>query len=151
MLGMLGVIVQNNVLKNTVQISQVVTPGEKYLVRFLNPPAFSRVCGVEEIATWLLFATQEEANTFVAQSSGPQPGAQVPGKPSESPPPTPPAAKPNGNDSDPRDAKTEDEPALPSAEPVSPAAVKDLEMKLKKDLEPDISGGSDGPKPGNKS
>lgn len=149
MLGMIGVIVQNNVLKNTVQISQVVTPGEKYLVRFLNPPSFNRVCTVDEIQTWLLFNTQEEANTWVAQSQGPQPGAQVPGKPSESPPSTPPDAKPNGNDSDPRDAKTEDEPKLPPAMPVSP---RDLEMELKKDLEPDISGGSDGPKkPGNKS
>lgn len=68
MLGMIGIIVQNNEIKNTTQILQVVKPGDKFLVRFLNPPAFSRVCLTEEIQQWLLFQNQDEANAWVAGS-----------------------------------------------------------------------------------
>ena len=118
MLGMLGIIVQNNEIKNTTQILQVVTPGERYLVRFLNPPAFSRVCGVEEIQGWLLFTTQEEANAWVkASTNQPQQGDLPLGKPPV--PSDPPAAKPNGNGNDLQDKGTDNPPPeLPPAAPV---------------------------------
>ena len=78
MLGMLGIIVQNNEIKNTIQIMQEIKLGEKYLVKFLNAPTFNRVCNTEEIQTWLLFATQEEANSWVASSQKPPPEATAP-------------------------------------------------------------------------
>ena len=69
MINMIGIIVGDNQIKNTAQIIQVVKPGEKYLVKFLTAPVFSRVCTVEEIQTWLLFQNQDEANKWVVARS----------------------------------------------------------------------------------
>ncbi len=69
MLNMIGIIVGDNQIKNTIQIIQEVKPGEKYLVKFLTAPVFSRVCTVEEIQTWLLFQNQDEANKWVVARS----------------------------------------------------------------------------------
>lgn len=87
MLGMMGIIVKNNQIQNTIQILQEIKPGEKFLCRFLNTPSFSRVCQVEEIQQWLLFQDQDEANNWVASSQQPPPEATAP---------TPPPAGGNG-------------------------------------------------------
>jgi len=73
MLGMLGVIVQNNSITNTTQILQEVEPGKRYLVKFCNEPAFNRVCQIEEIQGWLLFQNQAELNVWIQKSSGAPP------------------------------------------------------------------------------
>jgi len=78
MLGMLGVIVANNKLTNTVQIIEEVEPGKRYLVKFMNEPVFNRVCQVEEVQSWLLFSSQEELNVWIQKSSGAPPPGSVP-------------------------------------------------------------------------
>ena len=91
MIGMVGVVIENNVIMNTTNIQREVKPGEKYLVRFLNPPQFSRVCNIEEIQQWLLFASQQEGQAWIdANSQQPQP--QPP-----TPPPETPEPQTNGN------------------------------------------------------
>jgi hypothetical protein len=121
MLGMMGIIVKNSKIQNTIQILQEIKPGEKFLCRFLNSPVFSRVCEVDEIQSWLLFQDQDEANAWVASSAGPRPEeATAPALP-------PAAAGGNGalNENDAADPSepekpaeiTEDKPA-----PIVPAA-----------------------------
>ena len=89
MIGMVGVVIQNDVILNTVNIMQEIKPGEKYLCRFLNPPAFQRVVAVEEIQQWLLFQNEKEGRAWVdANSQQGQvgaPGAEV--VPGPTPPP----------------------------------------------------------------
>lgn len=138
MLGMLGIIVKNNQIMNTTQILQVVKPGETYLVKFLNPPVFNRVCTTEEIQTWLLFATQEDANAWVAASSGPAPGKETQA----------PAGKNGvGEDTPGKDLSPGDEKELTHPDDDTPegaeiiAAKPVTEAEVKKLLEPDISGG----------
>ena len=95
MIGMVGVVIENNVIMNTTSIQREVKAGEKYLVRFLNPPQFSRVCNIEEIQNWLLFANQQEGQAWIdANAQQPQPGAMPPGPP---PQPETPEPKDNGN------------------------------------------------------
>ena len=81
MIGMVGVVIQNDVIVNTTNIMQVVKPGETYLCRFLNPPAFQRVVPIEEIQNWILFQNQKEAEAWVQSNSQ---------QPTPPPPPTPP-------------------------------------------------------------
>jgi hypothetical protein len=81
MLGMLGVIVANNKLSNTVQIIEEIDKGKRYLVKFCNEPVFNRVCQVEEVQSWLLFQNQEELNTWIQKTAGaPPPGKEDGGK-----------------------------------------------------------------------
>jgi len=146
MLGMLGIIVKNNQIKNTTQILQIVKPGELYLVKFLNLPVFSRVCTTEEIQTWLLFDTQDEANAWVESSKQPPPGAQGPGKLSAVAPTTPPAAKPNGSDNDLPDEGTDDPDPEPEITPATPVDASRFE-RPGPSSEPNPGGHPDGPDP----
>ena len=79
MIGMVGIMIQNNTIVNTVQILQQVREGEKYLCKFLNEPTFSRVVNVDEIQQWLLFDSMDEGNAWIAARR----------EPTEPPPPPP--------------------------------------------------------------
>jgi len=82
MLGMFGIIIQDDSVQNTVRITQEVKAGEKYMVQFLGDPQFARVCQVEEIQTWLLFPNQKAADNWLQKSVMPS----KPAIPSEVPP-----------------------------------------------------------------
>ena len=129
MIGMIGIIVQDSEIKNTTQILREIKPGEKYLVRFLNDPPFSRVVATEEIQQWVLFPNQKEANNWVAGSrqqkmelppetpKPPKPeGANGSGKKAE------PTDEPSGSEPENPEDKT-DEPVIEPAKPVVPSAV----------------------------
>lgn len=149
MLGMIAIIVQNNELKNTCQIMKEIKPGEKYLVRFLSAPAFSRVCTVDEIQQWLLFQNQDEANAWVKSSRTPPPESQPPAPPAaaggngvgeDTPPKSP---DPNAGKGD----ETEKPEPLAAVTPGAPVTKEAMERAL----EPDHPGGQDPAKdPGKK-
>jgi hypothetical protein len=150
MLGMMGIIVKNSKIQNTIQILQEIKPGEKFLCRFLNSPVFSRVCEVEEIQNWLLFQDQDEANAWVASSAGPRPEeASAPALP-------PAAAGGNGalNENDAADPsepekleeRTDEKPApiIPAAPvptPTTAPVARTSQAEIEKSLEPEQAGG----------
>lgn len=84
MQGMIGLIIQNNVLANTVQIGNQVG-NDRYLCRFETPPPFNRVVHLEEIQQWLLFMNPQEMQTWIDANKDPDqplpPGAAPPADP----------------------------------------------------------------------
>ena len=60
-------------------IAQKVTD-ERYLCTFARQPQVSRLCHVDEIATWQLFPTDEMMNAFITQLAKENPPNPPPGK-----------------------------------------------------------------------
>lgn len=145
MLGMLGIIVKNSQIQNTTQIIQEIKLGEKYLVRFLNPPAFNRVCNTEEIQQWLLFQDQAEANAWVETSQQPPPEATAPEAAPPTAPPAPTGKNGAGEPTPESDIEGGDEsPETPVVIPAKPVALPaHLKEQIDKELQPDIDGGKD--------
>ncbi len=98
MLGHFGIIIRNNTIQNTAQITQEIQPGQKYMVSFLNEPPFMRICDIEEIQGWLLFPNKESGEKWIAGNAQ----QQMP----MDPPVAPPAG--NGQDIPPSDTEGDD-------------------------------------------